>query len=73
MTDIMDDSIFEEYRQSEYVVTTDLLTSRTITGSDLPDDQLLLLPPRVYGHSLLDRQWVAFNVGLLREISPEDS
>ncbi|GAB1211158.1 hypothetical protein ATERTT37_000270 [Aspergillus terreus] len=73
VTDVMDDSIFEEYRQSEYVMNTDLLTTRMIAGTDLPDDQLLLLPPRVYGYSLLDRRWVAFNVSLLQEISPEDS
>lgn len=72
VTDVFNDAAFEEYRHSEYFTTTDLLTSRPVKDIQLSDDQLLLLPPRVYGYSLLDRRWVALNVSLLQEISIHD-
>ncbi|KAL4738843.1 hypothetical protein BDV11DRAFT_215630 [Aspergillus similis] len=73
VTDVFNDSAFEEYRHSEYFTTTDLLTSRPVKDIQLSDDQLLLLPPRVYGYSLLDRRWLALNVSLLREIPTRDN
>ncbi|KAF9885226.1 hypothetical protein FE257_000586 [Aspergillus nanangensis] len=73
VTDVIDDGGFEEYRQNEYLITTDLLTIRIIQpGSCLPDEHLLLLPPRVYGYSLLDRRWVALNVSLLQDMSTKE-
>ncbi|KAL4756180.1 ATP-binding protein [Aspergillus foveolatus] len=72
VTDVFNDAAFEEYRHSEYFTATDLLTSRPVKDIQLSDDQLLLLPPRVYGYSLLDRRWVALNVSLLQEISIRD-
>ncbi|KAL4759682.1 P-loop containing nucleoside triphosphate hydrolase protein [Aspergillus foveolatus] len=72
VTDVFNDAAFEEYRHSEYFTTTDLLTSRPVKDIQLSDYQLLLLPPRVYGYSLLDRRWVALNISLLQEISIHD-
>ncbi|KAL4932090.1 ATP-binding protein [Aspergillus undulatus] len=73
VTDVFDDSGFEKYRQSEYFASTDFLINRAIKDICITDDQLILLPPRVYGYSLLDRRWVALNISLLQEMSTQDS
>jgi hypothetical protein len=73
VTDVFDDSGFEKYRHSEYFTSTDFLINRAIKDICITDDQLILLPPRVYGYSLLDRRWVALNVSLLEEISAQGS
>ena len=34
----------------------------------LPDEALVILPPRVYGFSLLDRKWFAFDISLVEDV-----
>lgn len=35
----------------------------------IPDDVLMLLPPRMYGYSLLDHRWLALDINCLSDLS----
>ncbi|KAF7516819.1 hypothetical protein PCG10_001780 [Penicillium crustosum] len=69
VTDVFDDSIFEENRRQEFMGTTEMGISRIINNISISDEERMLLPPRLYGYSLLDHRWASFSVNMLREIS----
>ena len=48
--------------------STTLLRSRTYGKEKLDEDQLILLPPRIYGYSLLDRYWYPLNIDFVENI-----
>ena len=60
----------EEYNtdlRADFIERTSLLQERNYSEK-LPNDALILLPPRVYGFSLLDRKWFAFDISLVEDI-----
>ncbi|KAJ5776265.1 uncharacterized protein N7511_001276 [Penicillium nucicola] len=71
VTDVFDDSIFEENRRQEFMGTTELGIRRIINNISISDDERILLPPRLYGYSLLDHRWASFYINILKEISME--
>ena len=72
VTGAFDDSKFEEDRRSEFLQSTDLLAFRTIRTLPIPDDCLVLLPPRIYGYALLDHKWCALDINLISDISVDE-
>ncbi|KAK2812459.1 hypothetical protein FQN50_001460 [Emmonsiellopsis sp. PD_5] len=68
MTDIFDDSKFEEDRQHEFRQSTDLLNSRPLNPQQIPVECIMLLPPRAYGYGLLDHKWFALDVNLVKDL-----
>ncbi|EED16300.1 hypothetical protein TSTA_013980 [Talaromyces stipitatus ATCC 10500] len=72
VTDVFDDSIFEEDRRHELLFTTDVVTSLLINSSTISDEHLMLLPPRLYGFSLLDHRWCALDISMLQPITSKD-
>lgn len=69
VNDVFDDAVFEENRRKEFLDATEIVTSHKIGTAPIQNDMLRLLPPRMYGYSLLDRRWVAFNITLLQDLS----
>ena len=47
---------------------TTTLRYRAYGKEELDTDQILLLPPRVYGYSLLDRYWYPLNIDRVEDI-----
>ncbi|EEH47986.1 uncharacterized protein PADG_04070 [Paracoccidioides brasiliensis Pb18] len=68
VTDVFDDSKFEEDRQNEYRRSTDLLGFRTLLSASVSDDHLTLLPPRVYGYGLLEHKWLPLDINLVEDL-----
>ncbi|KAJ5938686.1 hypothetical protein N7466_001820 [Penicillium verhagenii] len=68
ITDVFDDSVFEQARYQVFLDSTNQLNSRSIATNAFSDEDLLLLPPRVYGYSLLDHRWAAFNINFLKDL-----
>ncbi|KAH7336194.1 hypothetical protein BKA65DRAFT_29270 [Rhexocercosporidium sp. MPI-PUGE-AT-0058] len=73
LTDIFDDSIFEEYRRTEFLESTDELSLHLLQDYSLPDDSLALLPPRVYGYAMLHHKWFPLDVNLIEDITEDES
>lgn len=67
-SDIFDDSLHDLERRSDFLDDTTLLRYRTLGKDDLDPDQVILLPPRVYGYSLLDRYWYPLNIDNVEDI-----
>lgn len=65
---IFDDSYHDLEKRSDFMDHTSSLRYRAYAKENLDNDQLLLLPPRVYGYSLLDRFWYALNIDLVEDI-----
>lgn len=53
--------------RADFLEETSLLKERP-QHVKLPNEALILLPPRVYGFSLLDRKWFAFDISLIEDI-----
>ncbi|KAK2785929.1 hypothetical protein FQN52_008196 [Onygenales sp. PD_12] len=68
MTDIFDDSKFEEDRQNDFRESTDLLNSRPLDPQQIPVGCIMLLPPRAYAYGLLDHKWFALDVNLVKDL-----
>ena len=69
ITDVFDDSSFEEDRRNEFLKSTDLLSTPIIKTVHNSIEHLMLLPPRVYGYALLDHKWLALDVNLVSDLS----
>ena len=74
-SDICDDSSHDLEKRVDFLENTRLLRYRTLGKDELDTDQIMLLPPRVYGYSLLDRCWYPLNIDNVEDIkiSPHDS
>ncbi|OJD18719.1 hypothetical protein AJ78_01256 [Emergomyces pasteurianus Ep9510] len=68
ITDVFDDSKFEEDRQNEFRRTTNLLSFRTLQQAPVPNDHLILLPSRVYGYGLIDHKWLPLDVNKVEDL-----
>ncbi|KLJ12759.1 hypothetical protein EMPG_12241 [Blastomyces silverae] len=68
VTDVFDDSKFEEDRQNEFRRTTNLLGFRTLQQKPIPNDHLMLLPYRAYGYGLLDHKWLPLNINRIEDL-----
>ena len=66
-TYFMDDSILDNELKNDFSDKTPLLKQRPYSET-LSNEALMLLPPRVYGFSLLDRKWYAFDVTKVEDI-----
>lgn len=67
MTSLMDDDKYDNDLRTDFLEKTSLLKERSI-HEKLPIEALVLLPQRVYGFSLLDRKWFAFDISLVEDI-----
>ena len=54
--------------RADFIERTSLLKERSYREK-LPNEALILLPPRVYGFSLLDRKWFAFDISLVEDVN----
>lgn len=68
VSDIFDDSRHDIERRSEFLDTTALIRYQVYAKANLTEDQLVLLPARVYGYSLLDRGWFPLKIDLVDDI-----
>ncbi|EEH10616.1 conserved hypothetical protein [Histoplasma capsulatum G186AR] len=68
VTDVFDDSKFEEDRQNEFRRTTDLLGFRTLQQKPIPNDNLMLFPYRAYGYGLLDHKWLPLDINKVEDL-----
>ncbi|UKZ64172.1 uncharacterized protein TrAtP1_005391 [Trichoderma atroviride] len=65
------DAIFNDYIVDEHEYNTfregnrALFDSVPVHSADLSDDQMILLPPQVYGFVLRTRRWATFDIDLL--------
>lgn len=66
-TRFIEDDGYDNDRRADFLENTPLLTERS-HHEKLPKQALVLLPPRVYGFSLLDRKWFAFDISLVEDI-----
>jgi len=66
-TFLMEDSAFDNDLRTDFTDKTTLLEERPYSEK-LPNEILMLLPPRVYGFSLLDRKWYAFDITKVDDI-----
>ena len=67
-SDIFDDSYLDLERRSEFLDGTTLLRYPAYPKETIDKEQTMLLPPRVYGYSLLDRAWYPLNIDLVDEV-----
>ncbi|KAK4204943.1 hypothetical protein QBC40DRAFT_75026 [Triangularia verruculosa] len=70
VTDVFDDSKFESDRYTDFLQSTDLLGFHDLERAGCSEEHALLLPPRVYGYSLLEHKWLALDLNRLSEIPP---
>ncbi|OJD25473.1 hypothetical protein ACJ73_03157 [Blastomyces percursus] len=68
ITDVFDDSKFEEDRQNEFRRTTNLLGFRTLQQKPIPNNHLMLLSYRAYGYGLLDHKWLPLNINRIEDL-----
>ena len=69
-SDVYDDSIIDLDRRQEFVSSTTLLGfHQNILDPSLSDDQVMLLPVRVYGYAMLNRKWFPLNINLVSDIT----
>ena len=61
------DEGYDNNLRADFIERTSLLKERN-NHEKLPNEVLILLPPRVYGFSLLDRKWFAFDISLVEDI-----
>ena len=66
-TMFLKDEGYDNDLRAEFKERTSLLKERGYR-ENLPNEALMLLPPRVYGFSLLDRKWFAFDISLVEDI-----
>ena len=64
---IVEDQALDQELRIDYIDKTTLLKERPY-NEKLPNKALMLLPPRVYGFSLLDRKWCAFDLMKVEDI-----
>lgn len=67
-SDIFDDSYLDLDRRRDFLDKTTMLRYRPYGMEELDNDQIILLPSRVYGYSLLDRWWYPLNIDFVEEI-----
>lgn len=63
----MEDATFDNEIRADFIDRTSLLEERPY-HEHLSSEALMLLPPRVYGFSLLDRKWYAFDLSKVDDI-----
>ena len=63
----LEDNKYDNDLRADFIERTSLLKERSYREK-LPNEVLILLPPRVYGFSLLDRKWFAFDISLVDDI-----
>ncbi|KAL5317440.1 hypothetical protein ACEPPN_014535 [Leptodophora sp. 'Broadleaf-Isolate-01'] len=73
LTDVFDDSIFEEDRRTGFLESTDEMSLHLLQDFKMPDDSLALLPPRVYGYAMLHHKWFPLDVNLIEDITEDES
>ena len=61
------DEEYDNDLRADFIERTSLLKERSYREK-LPNEALILLPPRVYGFSLLDRKWFAFDISFVEDI-----
>lgn len=66
-TMFIDDDRYDNDLRADFLQKTLLLKERSYREK-LPNEALILLPERVYGFSLLDRKWFAFDISLVEDI-----
>jgi SpoVK/Ycf46/Vps4 family AAA+-type ATPase len=69
-TDVFDDSRFESDHRSKFVHNTELLNFQPLGRHPISDEYLKLLPPRLFGYSLLDHKWLALDITRVCELPP---
>ncbi|KAF2647327.1 hypothetical protein K491DRAFT_741189 [Lophiostoma macrostomum CBS 122681] len=70
VTDIFDDSKFEVDRRTDFLQSSasELLSYSSLRGHKHSAARLMLLPPRLYGFSLLNHRWFALDISQVRDI-----
>ena len=66
-TEFMNDDRYDNDLRADFLEKTSILKERS-HHEKLPNEALILLPPRVYGFSLLNRKWFAFDISLVEDI-----
>ena len=66
-TYLMEDAKYDNELRAEFVNESSLLKDQSPSQA-LSKEALMLLPPRVYGFSLLDRRWYAFDLSKVEDI-----
>ena len=66
-TFFLQDEQYDNNLRADFIERTSLLKERSYREK-LTNEALILLPPRVYGFSLLDREWFAFDISLVEDI-----
>ena len=70
-TYFMEDAFYDRELMTDFTDKTSLLNERPHTEM-LSSESLMLLPPRVYGFSLLERKWYAFDLSMVENIKESD-
>ena len=70
-SDVFDDSIIDHDRRNDFTNSTALLKYRNIHDPSLSDDDVMLLPFRIYGFAMLNRKWFPLNINLIEDITPD--
>lgn len=73
-TYFMEDSSYDNDLRADFIDRTTLLKQRPYSNENqsLSKEMLMLLPPRVYGFSLLDREWCAFDISKVHDLKDTD-
>ena len=70
-TFFMGDAPYDRELRSDFLDNTTVLKERAY-DEKLPSEALMLLPFRVYGFSLLDREWFAFDISRIEDIKQSE-
>ncbi|KAM7222208.1 hypothetical protein V8F06_002480 [Rhypophila decipiens] len=73
VTDVVNDSKFELDRRAEFLQSTEILNFQNHDEQGFSDESLLLLPPRLYGYSLVDHKWFALDINHISDIPPRST
>ena len=67
----MDTNDLDNENKTAFLEGTPLLNFR-LANAELPNEVLMLLPPRVFGFALLNRKWYAFDIDRVEDIKNTD-
>ena len=72
LSDVFDDSIIDLDRRNDFINSTMLLKyHRRILDPPLSDDYVMLLPSRIYGYAMRNREYFPLNINLVNDITPD--
>ncbi|KAI9863117.1 MAG: hypothetical protein M1813_003937 [Trichoglossum hirsutum] len=69
---IWEDHRLEQQHASEYMEKLDIKLESLQNASDFEEDQIFLLPEKIYGFILRNRKWVAFTIDDIRDVIPTE-